>query len=356
MTDNMIDPVHIEQLLPRFEGRGMNFMYEVPATLSREQMRKLSDAGVRMMQPGIEQLHDESLAALGKQNRVFHNIRFLKWAREYGIQVAWNCLYGFPGDNDAWYGEAADLVPLLTHLQAPTAAVKIRFDRFSPYFNERDRYGLTLRPMLIYYHIYPLDEEAMSRIAYFFERADVPHGTEAAPQSGLERLIHRLNEWKWLFPSAANAYAYAYAYANAKDKREPPVLAMTLDTSGALTIEDTRPIAAAPRFSFDGVESAVYSAADQGVTPEEIARALSNNFPGLLPRDVEDILQGFIAARLMVNLGGIYLALAVATPFRDYLPLELAPGGSFRRKSRVNTIEPGSLTVEQTFGLHCKKL
>ncbi|MCL2010799.1 MAG: RiPP maturation radical SAM C-methyltransferase, partial [Synergistaceae bacterium] len=112
MADNMIHPLHIEQLLPRFEGGAVNFMYETPATLSREQMRKLSDAGVRRIQPGIEHLHDEALAALGKPNRVFHNIRILKWAREYGMEVAWNFLYGFAGEKDAWHGEAADLMPL----------------------------------------------------------------------------------------------------------------------------------------------------------------------------------------------------------------------------------------------------
>ena len=347
MTDNIIDPAHIEQLLPRFEGSGVSFMYEAPATLSREQMRRLADAGVCRMQAGIEQLHDESLAALGKKNRVFHNIRFLKWAREYGIDVAWNCLYGFPGEKDDWHGEAADLVPLLTHLQAPSGGVPIRFDRFSPYFNERDRYGLTLRPIRAYYHIYPLDEEAMSRFAYFFERADASAEMEAAQRPGLELLIHRLHEWTWLFPPVF-----------AKDRREPPVLAMTRNAAGTLVIEDTRPIAIAPRFSFDGTEAAAYCAADQSGTAEEIARVLTEHgFSGasnMPPRDVEDILQDFVAARLMVNLNGIYLALAVAAPFRGYISEERNPGGGFRRKRSATTIEPGKLTVEQAFGLRFK--
>ncbi|MCL2009579.1 MAG: RiPP maturation radical SAM C-methyltransferase, partial [Synergistaceae bacterium] len=345
MGDNIIDPAHIEQLLPRFEGKGMYFMYEAPATLSREQMRKLSNAGVRRMQPGIEQLHDESLTALGKQNRVFHNIRFLKWAREYGIDLTWNCLYGFPGENDAWHDEAANLVPLLTHLQPPIGGVRVSYYRFSPYFNEPDRYGLTLRPTRPYRHIYPLSEEALSRMAYFFE--DVPVTEEQSEQGkqkpGLERLIRGLYEWKKLFPPVF-----------AEDRREPPVLAMTWNALGdaalgVLTIEDTRPIAVAPRFSFGGVEAAVYAAADQGRTAAEIARALSRDFPGasnlanvpnlsnlpkMLPRDVENILQGFVEARLMVKLGEIYLALAAAAPFRGYLPEERTPGGWYRRKHR----------------------
>ena len=119
---------------------------------------------------------------------------------------------------------------------------------------------------------------------------------------------------------------------------------MTRTASGVLTIEDTRPVAVAPRFSFDGVEAAAYAAADQGDTAEEIARALKAS-----PRHVEDILQGFVASRLMVNLGGIYLALAA--PFRDYIPRERVPGGYLRTKRRADTVDPGSLTLEQMFGL-----
>jgi len=289
-------------------------------------------------------LHDGSLAALGKQNRVFHNIRFLKFALEYGIYAAWNCLYGFPGENDAWHGEAADLVPLLAHLQPPLGGVEVRFCRFSPYFNEPDRYGLTLRPMRSYSQIYPLDEEALSRAAYFFEpvpaseaapheRTGQTHQThQAYPKPGLDRLLRSLYEWKKLFPPAF-----------AEDRPGPPVLSMTRNASGGLAIEDTRPIAAAPRFSFGGIEAAAYAAADQGRTAEEIARALSRDFRGasnlhkILPRDAENILQGFVDSRLMVKLGDTdkkYLALAAA-PFRGYLSEERTPGGWYRRKPRA---------------------
>lgn len=340
-TDNIISPVHIKQLLPRFEGSGMVFMYEVPATLSREQMQKLADAGVRQMQAGIEQLHDDSLAMLGKQNKAFHSIRFLKWAREYGIDVVWNCLYGFPGENDIWHIEVANIVPLLTHLQAPTA-VKIRFDRFSSYFNERERYGLKLKPIEPYRHIYPLDEEALSRLAYFFERADPVAGGETLPQPGVEYLLRRLAEWEWLFPPVY-----------AKNRHEPPVLAMTRNNSGTLEIEDTRPIAIAPRFSFNGIHAAAYLAADQGCTAEEITRKLSEEgFSGFSLIDIENILQGFVTSYLMLNFNGTYISLAVTAPFRNYIPEEKIPGGSFKRKQHKTTANPASLTIEQTFNFN----
>ena len=154
----------------------------------------------------------------------------------------------------------------------------------------------------------------------------------------MERAVRNLREWKELFPPHFF-----------KNRPKPPVLAMqplaggrNVGASAAFTIEDTRPIATAPHFSFDGIKAAVYAAADDGKTAEEIARALPHNFPALNAqkmqlRDVEDILQGFVASRLMVNLGGIYLSLAVAAPFREYLPGERMPGGWYRRKRPEST-------------------
>ena len=126
------------------------------------------------------------------------------------------------------------------------------------------------------------------------------------------------------------------------------MLAMKYDAFGTLNIEDTRPIAAAPYFSFDGIKAAVYAAADEGKTSEEIAQILPSK---ISLKEIEDILQSFIASRLMVKLGGIYLALAVTSPFCDYLPEEKIPGGWFRRKNIAGLDDPGSITLEQILGL-----
>ena len=325
LADNMVVPSHIEHLLPRFADSGLQFMYEVPATLTREQLRKLSDSGVRRMQPGIEQLNDKSLEMLGKPNRLIHNLRFLKWSREYGIGLAWNCLYGFPGEDDAWHGEAAELIPLITHLQPPTAAVEIRFYRFSPYFNEQSRHGISLKPMSYYSHVYPLDEDSMSRLAYFFEA----QGTANARNPGRDRLIRAVREWKELFLPIF-----------VKSGREPPVLAMTV-SNGEIMIKDTRPIAHAPNFLLSGIKACVYTAADEGKTAAEIAEILYNRgfAADITVRDAEEILRDFIETRLMIKLGEKYLSLAVAAPFREYPAQASTPGGWFRREENIKRKE-----------------
>ena len=90
--------------------------------------------------------------------------------RTYGIWVIWNHLFGAPGDRREWYDEIADWLPLIAHLQAPAGSglTRIRFDRFSPYFQRAAEHGLDLEPYPAYSQVYPLDAEALSRQAYFF--------------------------------------------------------------------------------------------------------------------------------------------------------------------------------------------
>ena len=58
------------------------------------------------------------------------NVRVLKWCAADGIEVAWNLLYGFPGELPEEYDAMADLVPSLVHLPPP-ALGPIVIDRFS---------------------------------------------------------------------------------------------------------------------------------------------------------------------------------------------------------------------------------
>ena len=355
MADNMIASAHIKDLLPRFKDSGLRFMYEVPATLSREQLKQLAAAGVRRMQPGIEQLHDKSLAAMGKPNRLFQNIRFLKWAREFGIGLAWNCLYGFPGEDDAWHGETADLIPLLTHLQPPTAAVPIRFCNFSSYHSEQERFGLSLTPMSYYRHVYPLDRAALMNLAYFFEDEGMGPIKE---KTGCDRLKQAITEWKTLFPPLF-----------AVDRPVEPILTVTVGggneaagdgpvgvsatssteivaaIAGGIHITDSRPVAVAPQFTYHGIAAGAYLAADAGKTLADIARMVAETEAAGADPDfenkIEGILQGFVADGLMLKLDDDrYISLAVRAPFQNYDGQDLSPDertrlwGGFRRSVR----------------------
>ena len=71
------------------------------------------------------------------------NVRLLKWAAYFGIDVYWNLLWGFPGETEGDYADQLRLCQLITHLQPPGGDTRIWLQRFSPYFVNRERYPLS---------------------------------------------------------------------------------------------------------------------------------------------------------------------------------------------------------------------
>ena len=119
----------------------MELFYEVKANLKKAQVRLLRDAGVRVIQPGIESFSNDVLARMRKGVRGLQNIQLLKWCKEFGITPQWNLLWGFPHEPPEEYARMAALLPLLTHLTPPQTASAIRIDRFSPNFDRAEALG-----------------------------------------------------------------------------------------------------------------------------------------------------------------------------------------------------------------------
>ena len=142
---------------------------QVRPDLSKDQLRLLADAGIRRLEVGIESLSTPVLRLMRKGTTALKCVQFLKWARELGIEVIWNVLWGFPGEDPREYQKMADMVPLLAHLQPPNSVGSFRLDRFSPAFEDPDGFGLAaIRPYPSYGYVYDLPEEALAGLAYFF--------------------------------------------------------------------------------------------------------------------------------------------------------------------------------------------
>ena len=104
-VDNIISHDYFRSLLPILKERalGVTFFYEIKSNLRRDQVQLLREAGVLAVQPGIESLSTHVLALMKKGVTGIQNMALLKWCREYGIEAAWNLLYGFPGETGEDY-------------------------------------------------------------------------------------------------------------------------------------------------------------------------------------------------------------------------------------------------------------
>src|SRR6202163_4172645 len=171
-VDNIMSHDYVRDLLPMLKENnpGVTLFYEIKSNLKPEQVELLRDAGVYAIQPGIESLSTNVLRLMRKGVSAIQNVQLLRLAREYGIEIAWNLLYGFPGETAQDYEQTAALVVTLYHLKPPGAVARIRLDRFSPNFDEAESFGLVnVRPYPIYSLLYDLPPESIANLAYFFE-------------------------------------------------------------------------------------------------------------------------------------------------------------------------------------------
>ena len=175
-TDNILDMAYLEPVLRklarfvRSEDRPLRIFLEVRPSLSKEELRLLSAAGVDLIQPGIESLSDAILKLLNKGCSALGQVRFIKWATEAGIMLVYNLIVRNPGEDAQSYNEMTELVDAIDHLPPPSNVTPVWLERFSPFHTHPERYGITnIRHKPYYDALFPGLPIAPREIAYVFD-------------------------------------------------------------------------------------------------------------------------------------------------------------------------------------------
>jgi ribosomal peptide maturation radical SAM protein 1 len=195
MTDNIMPHEYFKTLVPRLaeELPGLRIFYEQKANLSLHQVLQLKSAGISFIQPGIEALSSRLLRRMKKGVLARQNLMLLRYAKAVGLHLAWNLLWGFPGDEREAYEETLSILPLLHHLQPPGLFTHISIDRFSPYFFQPTEFGIqNVRPLQGYFEFLPHTAN-VQRIAYHFE-ADYYSGAHEHLEV-IRQVGHELKKW-----------------------------------------------------------------------------------------------------------------------------------------------------------------
>lgn len=170
VADNIMPLRYLTELLPALAERAQRptLFYEVKANLKYDQLALMARAGIDAIQPGIESLSSPVLKLMRKGVSAQQNIALLRDCRSLGIGVAWNYLYGFPGEMAAHYAAVAPLVPALEHLEPPNAFSPLIVDRFSPYHDKPEAFGIAaVEPIAAYRGLFPRHAR-LDAIAYHF--------------------------------------------------------------------------------------------------------------------------------------------------------------------------------------------
>lgn len=281
VVDNIMPRSYFKTLLPRLatELPGIQVFYEQKSNLTLDQVEALRKAGVCDIQPGIEALSSALLARMDKGVTARQNIALMRYARAAGLTLTWNLLYAFPGDHAADYEETLRVVPLLRHLEPPGGLSHLSLDRFSPYFDKPEHYGIRdLRPMPGYEAVIPpgLDPAA---VAYHFI------GTYASGAFERPDLIAQLkttvDHWMALWHN---------------DESPLPALAITPLSDEHYMLFDSR--------GLDGTEEIQFIDRDQAAVV----------LTGRRLDERDDDVDWALDAQAVVELDGRYVPLATATP------------------------------------------
>ncbi len=301
-VDNIIDLKYFNNLVPQLaeaEPRA-SFFYETKSNLSRPQVKALAEAGVIWLQPGIESMHTGMLDLMDKGSQAWRNVQLLRYGRQFGVRLYWAILCGFPGEDEAWFGEMAEWLPLIAHLE-PGQIKGLRFDRYSPYFRDAATYELALSPSEMYSYFYPVEKSQLADLVYFFEAQRRNNkgyyllGADLSDRPALESLRRVLLEWNRGWHVGPR-----------------PIMVME-DDGTTLSIVDTRPCAIARRAQLTGLDRDIYLLCDDG-PPLESAISRIARSGDLSPEAVRTAIAQLVERRLLLVLDGHVVALAVPGP------------------------------------------
>jgi ribosomal peptide maturation radical SAM protein 1 len=297
-VDNILPKSYLTEVLPFLDTpEGLALFYEVKADLSEEDFQVLAKARVTRIQPGIEALNTSTLKLMRKGTSVFQNVGFLINAVRYGIAPSWNLLIGFPGEGIEVYQKYLADLPLLTHLFPPSGVFPVRFDRFSPYYEEAAEYGLDLHPLDWYALTYPFPPEALASLAYYFSDHNyaAPYAVNAARM--VAKLREKVDRWHALWKADA-----------------PPQLRLE-KRHGETYVVDSRsgslaeyPIAEETRRVLEGL-----------ATAKKLANLAKE--PGMEGVDVEAEVAELMGRGLLIHEGERYMSLVVPPPRPISIPV-----------------------------------
>lgn len=210
---------NLTNLLRRVPEDSLIF-YEQKSNLRLREVRELSEARIREIQPGIESLSSPLLKLMKKGVSAWKNVNLLRFARTTNVKVNWNLLYGFPQDCVSWYRDMNDQIHKLHHLQPPAYMSHLSIDRFSPYFTDPEEHGIcSISPDDDQIEIFP-SQFPVSEIAYHFV-GDYQTASRSSPKA-FECLKASVEGWKEAW------------------KARRPVLLVLQDDGGRNLLLDTR--------------------------------------------------------------------------------------------------------------------
>jgi len=231
------------------------------------------------------------------------NVQAIKWCTEFGIKLTWNWLFGFPGEDEAEIEKLERTIRAIHHLQPPGVATVLFVERFAPYHANPEEWNLTgIRPSRAYRYVYPLPEESLDRMAFFFEAGFFENKEQG---QAFQRLKELVNNWQRVY---GDSHFLAVPQGN------------------AILLFDTRPTARQTFRRLTGLRKAIYEYCDENRSKQNIVREFEHEAS---EETLQAILDEFVQDYLMIEDRDRYLSVATDSTqgYKDFPAYY--PGGTF---------------------------
>lgn len=175
LTDAILSRQFFSEVLPMLRDlrrRGdlnAKLFAETKSNLTPQEVHALAEANIKTIQPGIESLITATLQKMRKGASGIQQIELLKWCKTFDIDVIYGLMLEIPGETHEDLQDLADICELLHHLPAPAQAGEVQVHRFSPYFNDPQKYGIDkIVPHEYQRQLYRCDDQMLLRLCYEF--------------------------------------------------------------------------------------------------------------------------------------------------------------------------------------------
>jgi ribosomal peptide maturation radical SAM protein 1 len=288
-TDTAMRKDRYKAFLPWIASRKeiKNLFVETMASLDEEQVSKLAKAKISRFQPGIENLSDDSLRYLSKPTSSRHNIAFLKFCREYGLDPSWNYLTQIPFLQPSELAEQCHRIAVLEHLTPPrTNPLKIQ--RTSLLFAKLSSMeDMPLEPDPIMKLCFPLDRNSLMNLSLTFVCPSLSRSMRTKEREEHNATLgNYLERWRAEFPTSYLVMA----------RRK-----------NCLVVVDTRKCRDRIRRVLRGPHKDVYEFCSSWKSRAAVKNSFANTHPA---PEIDKAVDDLIASNLLLEIDGHILALA----------------------------------------------
>ena len=317
LTDNILAPVHFKEVLPVMAAEraagisSYQIMAEVKSNLNADEIQLLADAGICLIQPGIENLQDDILKEMNKGNRGIRHIELLKRCREAGLLLIWHMLGGFPNETEETYEELASYIPYITHLPPPMQFIHIVYDRYCTYWKNPAAYGLEIEYLPVYDAVYPYGSDFIKDTAFMYLNSRPEergwHICVERKSPAHQKVGARINSWR-------------ETYAKNRDRLEYT----PSDNDQSIELMDFRRVAEENFYSISGLAGVIFRRCIAVTRRTTLEQALTAE--GYDSQEIAAALTTLIEKyKLIIEIRGELLTVALSSAMRDTPKRELVP-------------------------------